>query len=89
MTKGINNRSSIAASNLDKLPRLDSLLEGTAHLVWREVYRGIGGSDVLLDCLDTGAVALLEGLDSHEHHLHNRGGKPWGGYEHGLLVRDL
>ena len=56
---------------LDELARLGSLLEGAAHLMRGEVKGGVAGSDVLLDRLDAGAVALLQGLDGLEHHL------PW------------
>ena len=56
-------------TDLDELSRLDPFLESGTHLVWREVEGRVTGGDVLLDGLDTGAVALLEGLDCLNHHL--------------------
>ena len=57
------------ATDLDEFARLSSLLQGAAHLVRGEVEGGVAGSDVLLDRLDAGAVALLESLDGLENHL--------------------
>ena len=59
----------LTATHLDEFPGLSSLLEGAAHLVRGEVEGGVAASDVLLDRLDAGAVALLESLDGLEHHL--------------------
>ena len=34
-----------------------------------EVDRRVGGGDMLLDSLDAGPVALLQGFDGLDHHL--------------------
>ena len=59
----------VLGSYLDKLAGLGSLLEGATHLVRGEVEGGVARSDMLLDRLDAGAVALLEGFDGLEDHL--------------------
>ena len=61
----LNNRG----PHLDELAGLSSLLQGAAHLVRGEVERGVARSDVLLDRLDAGAVALLQSLYGLENHL--------------------
>lgn len=54
---------------LDKFSGLGALLESGSHLVWGERDVRVDGYDVLFDRLNTGAVALLEGLDGFKNHL--------------------
>ena len=63
---------------LDELAALSPLLERAAHLVRGEVEGGVARSDVLLDRLDAGAVALLKSLDGLEHHLPREGDRAVG-----------
>ena len=59
----------LSLSHLDELAGLHALLESATHLVGGEVERRIGGGDMLLDSLDAGPVALLQGFDGLDHHL--------------------
>ena len=64
-----NNHITSLSSHLDELAGLDALLESATHLMGGEVERRVGCSNMLLDRLDAGPVALLQGFDGLEHHL--------------------
>lgn len=64
------NQASSVCIHLDKLAGLRAFFQSAPELVRSEHQFWVGGDDVLFDGLHARTIALLQGLDGLEDHLH-------------------